>query len=220
VSAPGRGVDLARARAGRAPQTLRLPAAVAGRPRATVLEWGRGASGAVRPRRPAEERDATWNHWREPGRTNIAPALLMETQIAFGMTRSIMAGVKLGIYDAIGAGARTADEVAATCKTDPGATTKLMNTLVGCRYLRHRDARYELTPNARNGWSGTRPIRSPTSSCSSRRPGSDRARTRRTVEAVFVLCLHPPQSRPNSPDRDGVGRQRLLGVTWWRLAAI
>jgi len=40
-------------------------------------------------------------------RTNIAPAPLMETQIAFSMARSIMAGVKLGIYDAIGAGATT-----------------------------------------------------------------------------------------------------------------
>ena len=58
--------------------------------------------------------------------------------------------MKLGIYDAIGAGARTADEVAAAYKPDPGATTKLMNTLVGCRDLRHRDARYELTPKARN----------------------------------------------------------------------
>jgi SAM-dependent methyltransferase len=82
-------------------------------------------------------------------RTNIAPAPLVETQVAFSMARSIMAGVKLGIYDAIGAGATTAAEVAAACKTAPEATAKLMNTLVGCRYLRHRDGRYELTPKAR-----------------------------------------------------------------------
>ena len=82
-------------------------------------------------------------------RTNIAPTPLMETQIAYSMARSIMAGVKLGIYDAIGAGAATPEEVAAICKTDREATTKLMNTLVGCRYLRHRDGRYELTPKAR-----------------------------------------------------------------------
>jgi SAM-dependent methyltransferase len=73
----------------------------------------------------------------------------METQIAFSMARSIMAGVRLGIYDAIGTGALTAAEVAATCNTDREATTKLMNTLVGCRYLRHRTGRYELTPKAR-----------------------------------------------------------------------
>jgi hypothetical protein len=83
-------------------------------------------------------------------RTNVAPAPLVETQIAYSMARSIMAGVKLGIYDAIGAGLMTAADVASACKTDREATTKLLNTLVGCRYLRHRDGRYELTPKARN----------------------------------------------------------------------
>jgi SAM-dependent methyltransferase len=82
-------------------------------------------------------------------RTNMAPAPLVETQVAFSMARSIMAGVKLGIYDAIDTGATTVAEVAAACKTDPEATTKLLNTLVGCRYLRHRNGRYELTPKAR-----------------------------------------------------------------------
>jgi SAM-dependent methyltransferase len=81
--------------------------------------------------------------------TNIAPAPLVETQIAISMARSIMAGVKLGIFDAIGKGATSATEVAKACKTDPQATTKLMNALVGCRYLRHRDGRYEPTPKAR-----------------------------------------------------------------------
>jgi len=82
-------------------------------------------------------------------RTNVSPAPLLETQIAYSMARSIMAGVKLGIYDAIGAGAATAAELAAACRTDRAATTKLLNTLVGCRYLRHRDGRYALTPKAR-----------------------------------------------------------------------
>jgi hypothetical protein len=82
-------------------------------------------------------------------RMNLAPAPLVETQIAFSMARSIMAGVKLGIYDAIGVGASTAAEVAAACKTDEEATAKLLNTLVGCRYLWHRGGRYELTPKAK-----------------------------------------------------------------------
>src|SRR5689334_6430853 len=82
-------------------------------------------------------------------RTNIAPAPLVETQIAFTMARTIMAGVKLGVFDAIGTKPTTAAEVAAACKTDRDATTKLLNTLVGCRYLHHHDGRYELTPKAR-----------------------------------------------------------------------
>ena len=81
--------------------------------------------------------------------TNLVPTPLLETQIAFSMARSIMAGVKLGVYDAIGRGAATAAEVAAACQTDPEATTKLLNTLVGCRYLHHRDGRYELTTMSR-----------------------------------------------------------------------
>lgn len=78
--------------------------------------------------------------------TTKVPTPLLETQIAFTMARSIMAGVKFGVYDAIGQGTATAAEVATTCQTDPEATAKLLNTLVGCRYLSHRDGRYELTP--------------------------------------------------------------------------
>ncbi|HSF16008.1 MAG TPA: class I SAM-dependent methyltransferase [Vicinamibacteria bacterium] len=82
-------------------------------------------------------------------RTNMAPDPLAETQIAYSMARSIMAGVKLGLFDSIGTEAKTAAEVAALCGTDEEATTKLMNALVGCRYLRHRDGQYELAPKAR-----------------------------------------------------------------------
>lgn len=82
-------------------------------------------------------------------RTNIPPAPLIETQVAFSMARSIMAGVKLGVYEAVGAGATTAGDVAAACGTHPEATAKLMNALVGCGYLRHRAGRYALTPKAR-----------------------------------------------------------------------
>lgn len=81
--------------------------------------------------------------------TNLLPAPLLETQIAFTMARAIMAGVKLGIFDAVGGGAATPAAVAAACRTDPAATAKLMDTLVGSRYLRHRAGRYTLAPKAR-----------------------------------------------------------------------
>lgn len=90
-------------------------------------------------------------------RTNLAPAPLIETQIAFSMARAIMAGVKVGLYDAIGSDAKTAAEVAATCKTAPEATAKLLDTLVGCRYLTHRDGRYRLTEKARKWLVSTSP---------------------------------------------------------------
>lgn len=81
--------------------------------------------------------------------TNLLPAPLLETQIAFTMARTIMAGVKLGVFDAIGGGATTPVEVAAACRIDPAATAKLMDSLVGCRYLRHRAGRYTLAPKSR-----------------------------------------------------------------------
>lgn len=81
--------------------------------------------------------------------TNLLPAPLLETQIAFTMARSIMAGVKLGVFEAIGGGATTPAEVAAACRIDAAATAKLMDTLVGCRYLRHRAGRYTLSPKSR-----------------------------------------------------------------------
>ena len=81
-------------------------------------------------------------------KTNVAPIPMIETQIAFSMARSIMAGVKLGVFDAIGNGSSTASDVAVACKTDPDATRKLLDALVGLRYLNYRDGHYSLTPKS------------------------------------------------------------------------
>ena len=80
--------------------------------------------------------------------SNTAPEPLLETQIAFSMARSIMAGVKLGVFDAAGEGARSAADIAKACGTDPGATEKLLNALAGCGYFKFRDGNYFLTPKA------------------------------------------------------------------------
>jgi SAM-dependent methyltransferase len=81
-------------------------------------------------------------------KTNIAPIPMIETQIAFSMARAIMAGVKLGVFEAIGSGTLTPVQVAEKCNTDPAATTKLMDTLVGLRYLSHHNGGYGLTRKA------------------------------------------------------------------------
>ena len=75
---------------------------------------------------------------------NLAPTPLVDTQIFFNTARAIMAGAELGIYEAIGKGSKTADEVAAECKTDPHATKQLLNCLVGIGYLKWNDKRYSL----------------------------------------------------------------------------
>lgn len=79
-------------------------------------------------------------------KSNAVPEPVLETQMAFSMARSIMAGVKLGLFEATSNGARSAAEVAKTCATHPGATEKLLNTLTGCGYFKFRDGAYAPTP--------------------------------------------------------------------------
>jgi SAM-dependent methyltransferase len=78
----------------------------------------------------------------------IVPTPIFDTQIAFMLARTIMAGTKLGIFEALAAGPLSAAEVAAHCKTDSYATIKLLNALVGAGYLRIKKERYFLKPVA------------------------------------------------------------------------
>lgn len=75
---------------------------------------------------------------------NLAPTPLVDTQIAFNAARAIMAGAELGIYEAIGKNSKTADEIAAECKTNTHATKQLLNCLVGVGYLSWSDDKYSL----------------------------------------------------------------------------
>ncbi len=80
----------------------------------------------------------------------LVPTPLLDTYAAaFG--RAVMVATKLGLFEALAPGPLTATEVAARCDTDPRATEKLLNLLVGTRYLRstNRDGRYALAPVAR-----------------------------------------------------------------------
>jgi hypothetical protein len=79
-------------------------------------------------------------------KSNAAPEPLLETQMAFSMARSIMVGVKLGLFEAASGGARSAPEIAKTCSTNPGATEKLLNTLTACGYFKFRNGAYAPTP--------------------------------------------------------------------------
>jgi SAM-dependent methyltransferase len=79
----------------------------------------------------------------------LVPTPIFDTQVAFLLARTIMAGAKLGIFEALASGPLSAAEVAMSCKTDAGATTKLLNALVGAGYLRAKKERYSLAPVAR-----------------------------------------------------------------------
>jgi hypothetical protein len=73
---------------------------------------------------------------------NLVPIPLLHTWLAFIAARSIMAASALGIFEVLGEADRTAEEVAANCRTDPRATKQLLNCLVGIGYARWRDGSY------------------------------------------------------------------------------
>lgn len=79
----------------------------------------------------------------------LLPQPLLDTHIAMLLARAVMEGARLGIFEALRDGERTAGEVAARCGGQPRATGKLLNALTGCEYLRFRDGRYSLAPVAR-----------------------------------------------------------------------
>src|SRR5918999_5441431 len=63
--------------------------------------------------------------------------------------RAIVVATRLGMFDALGDGGRSAASVAERWGTHPLATEKLLNLLVTMRYLRHRDGAYTLARHTR-----------------------------------------------------------------------
>ena len=62
--------------------------------------------------------------------------------------RAIVVATEMGIFEAIGSKGLAAGAVATATGTDPRATERLLNLLVTMRYLRYRDGRYRLAPDA------------------------------------------------------------------------
>lgn len=82
-------------------------------------------------------------------RLGLLPRPLMDTAVAMLLSRTVVTGSRLGVFEALSAGPLAADDVAARCGMDARATGKLLFALSGCRYLEERGGRYALTPMAR-----------------------------------------------------------------------
>jgi len=80
--------------------------------------------------------------------SGIVPAAMLEAYAPV-YARAITAATRLGIFDALSAGARSATAVAATCGTDQRATEKLLNLLVTMKYVGYRGGTYALARHAR-----------------------------------------------------------------------
>lgn len=80
--------------------------------------------------------------------SGILPIAMLEAYSPV-YARAIVLGTKLGIFDALRDGGRSAGSIAEAAGTDPRATEKLLNLLITMRYLRQRDGAYSLTRHAR-----------------------------------------------------------------------
>src|SRR6187549_2472153 len=79
----------------------------------------------------------------------LAPEPLGDSWFTFLLARTIMLGTKLGVFEVLGEGDKSAEEIAAATATHPVAAAKLLNALVGARYLKFADGKYRLAPMAR-----------------------------------------------------------------------
>lgn len=80
---------------------------------------------------------------------------VLELSAAFMASQVVYAVARLGIADALAAGARTAEEVAGELGTDPDATYRLLRAGEPYGIVRHAGDRFDLTPVGRTLVSGS-----------------------------------------------------------------
>lgn len=79
----------------------------------------------------------------------MVPTPLVDSWLTFMLARTIMVATKLGIFEVLAETSRPAAEIAQLCNTEPRATGKFLNALIGVELLRMEQSRYALTPRAR-----------------------------------------------------------------------
>jgi hypothetical protein len=82
-------------------------------------------------------------------RFNLAPRPAGEAMFGMPMARSIMAGVRLGIFERLAKGPAGADELARELELTPAGTRLLLDSLNALGHVERDGSCYELTKNAR-----------------------------------------------------------------------
>ncbi len=77
------------------------------------------------------------------------PVPLLDSIFSLMKTRSLMAGVRLGVFEALRDEPLTASDVASRCQLDPECTELLLRLLVGVEYLEMHGERFALSGLAR-----------------------------------------------------------------------
>ena len=80
----------------------------------------------------------------------LVPPGLLESWLGFMVARTMITATKLDVFEALGTGWLTAEEVADRCKTHPRATEQLLNALVGVGCLKVRGDRYAMLRSFRS----------------------------------------------------------------------
>lgn len=78
------------------------------------------------------------------------PVPALDSLVSLMKTRAIMAGVKLGVFEALEGGPLAPAAVAAARSLDPESCVLLMRALVFCGYLEQRGERFALSPLGRD----------------------------------------------------------------------
>jgi len=78
-------------------------------------------------------------------RLNLVPMPLRHAQVFPVISKAILEGIDLGIFEAIEQGFTTAETVAEKCGLHPQATSQLLGVLTSVKYLRFRKGTYSLT---------------------------------------------------------------------------
>jgi SAM-dependent methyltransferase len=79
----------------------------------------------------------------------VVPTPMFQTVMGLILARAVLAGTRLGVFEALARAPMTAGELADHCGLEAGATEKLCNALVGAELLCSRGRRYALGPVAR-----------------------------------------------------------------------
>jgi SAM-dependent methyltransferase len=82
-------------------------------------------------------------------RAGAVPVPVVDALFSLMKARAIMAGVRLGVFEALAGGPRTAADLAAELSLDPECLELLMRTLAASDYLVHRAGRFTLSTLSR-----------------------------------------------------------------------
>jgi SAM-dependent methyltransferase len=79
----------------------------------------------------------------------MVPTPLIDTLVGPLLAKTVIAGISLGFFDAVGESSLSCDEICERCNTEIAPTEKLLRALCACGYLAMNHGHYKLTRTSR-----------------------------------------------------------------------